>query len=455
MGSFNPPPELVDGMAAKSRGSISRDYLTSTAATVLASGLTFVSVPFSIHLIGPESHALLALWTALIVVVPLVDLGVSLAMQRAVLHVRTDTRKRVVLQTYLDAATVVFCILFVLSVFVGLPGSGIYAGLSDAEWFAFKGCLLLNLRMVYFQAALLVTGDHGRFGRLLIGLAVARGFVPPVAWYFFSDFVAVGVFLFGLGWWAESRLMKLLGLVYRCPSKLLRSFARVSGELRLVAALYASSAAAALLGSVDRLAGSSMLSAAAFTAYTSVFLLASCVNLIIQPFYRILVSRLSSQDAEANYHLILRLSIYQSYLALTVVGIVAIFGQRIFTVLLPQVTYDARLGVLFGLSLWAAGNGWLRAYETMMLRVPLLQCGLVLAALSIYAVVLLVADSLSALHLASVWVIHGCIQTFVLPLVEARHRTIERYGGWILRVVILPLSTVGVGSWLISHIVNG
>lgn len=420
-----------------------RRLIWAVTGGAFASLIAFIASPLSVGLLGELKFAQLSLWIILVTFVQVLDFGFSQNTTRKCTNVNTSSEKTAIVHENNSIFLLLICVLAPLSLFVPKPISPTYETITETDWIIFKLSIILNLKIIYNQCALIIHNRQIDFIIFQNAIVFVRFIVPIFVYYMSNDFTVVLIYF----------LVSTLVIIYVTDLRLgLRWHASLGVTMAILSFrdqikpsfyLYTSGALAIILGVLDRVLGSYLFNVDGFAEYVATFTLASAVNIVVLPFYRFFVGGLRASNRVYNQKNALRISAIQSYACLLAVGFICLYGVQVIQMLGLAFPINVSTLIIFTLSFWGAANGWIIAAEIMLHSRPTLQAKLIAVTMGLYFAYLVFRRDHQAVDLAMIWVIHGVIQTFVCPLWMSDKFRLSRYTYWLRHVVLTPSFVVG------------
>ena len=426
------------------RGNNTKRLIFALAGGAVASLIAFLASPLSVQLLGERKFAQLSIWILLVTFVQILDFGFSQMTMRRCTHASQYTEKQQIIVENNSIFLLLICILAPLSLLIPKPDSAIYITITEAQWIMFKISIILNLKVVYNQTALVISNRQNEFTILQNAIVFSRFVFPIFVYYLTESFTSVLVYFL------TSTLILILatdlrlGLKWRLSFDLASTASLARKDLKPALHLYTSGAFAITLGVADRIIASYIFDLSTFAQYIATFTLSSAVNIVVLPFYRFFIGSIRTFSREYNQKNAMRISAVQSYACLLAVGFICLYGIPVIEALGLVYPVDLSLLVIFTLSLWGAANGWIIAAEIMLHSRPTFQAKMIAVTIILYVLYLLVIEDPKPLDLAMIWAIHGVVQTFVCPLWISEKFRLARYARWLAQVVLKPSLAVGV-----------
>jgi O-antigen/teichoic acid export membrane protein len=420
------------------------------SGSIIASGVTFISVPLAIHYLGEEKFSQLSLWAIFLVLARILDFGIC---QSTIKHSSSKTLiidKIFSIQESNKAIMVILLMLLPFSLLIPKPQSQIYNSVDFVDWTILKIAAILNLKVMFNQSAITILNRQLYYTLCQIILAFVYFILPIFIYLFCNDFTVVNLYFLISSVFFIILTDILIGInslsFYR-----LRDISKiVSDKLAGSLLLYFSAIVSILLSVLDRFIASNFLSSFDYTEYFGNFALASAVNIVILPFYRLFIAKMRYGYYGYNRKYSLRITNIQSYICLITIACLLMYSEYAFRIMGINFKVDLELLSVISISLWGAANGWILATDIMMNRKPTIQAWLILLAMSLYAFYLAIQSSISNIDLAMVWVIHGLIQTFICPIWLKESFSWRSYVLWLKYVVFIPGLAVG-SIFLVSY----
>lgn len=426
------------------RGNNTKRLIFALAGGAIASLIAFLASPLSVQLLGERKFAQLSIWILLVTFVQILDFGFSQITTQRCTHATQYTEKQQIILENNSIFLLLICILAPLSLLIPKPVSPTYITITEAQWIIFKISIILNLKVVYNQNALVIRNYQNDFTILQNVVVFSRFILPIFVYYMTENFTSV-LFCF----LASTVIIILttdlrLGLKWRLSFDLASTTSIVRRDFKRALHLYTSGAFAITLGVADRIIASYIFDLSTFAQYVATFTLASAVNIVVLPFYRFFIGGIRSFSREYNRKNAMRISAVQSYACLLAVCFICLYGIQVIEALGLLYPLDLKLLVIFTFSLWGAANGWIIAAEIMLHSRPAFQAKLIAVTMILYGLYLLVIEDPKPLDLAMIWAIHGVVQTLVCPLWISEKFRLARYTRWLAQVVLKPSLAVGV-----------
>jgi O-antigen/teichoic acid export membrane protein len=447
---------LLDRVAALPSSQLARN-VGANALAVGWNGLLIVLVtPWYVSILGMEGYGLVGFWVLLQVVVSLLDLGMGATLVREFASVQGipdgNRRRRDLLRTlewvYWPLAACLAVLLFAASGWIAGAWLKLQTLSSDQVarsigWMALA--LGMQLPGALYSSGLVGLQKQGRLAFLQIagnslrhggGLAVLLWRGDPAS-YFLVQALASGVQTVA----THATLSQVLSDADKARPAFRAALLREAW--RFSAGMATTTAAAVLLGNVDRLFLSTMLPAAELGRYTVAWAATGLLQLGIQPFYRAYFPRFTELLALGD-HVTLRQEYYEGcrIVARVVIPTALIgwmFAPEIFRAWVgnaDRTTVVAFRLLLVGVAcaglMWLPvglqhAHGWTRLHAVMIIG------ALAIGAASLWWTI----RYWGAVGATSVWLLHG-ISNLTIGLWLMHRRLLPGELGRWWRVVVLP-----------------
>lgn len=414
------------------------------AGSALASLITFAASPLALQILDETQFAHLAIWAIFLIFVQILDFGYSqLTIKMCSKELECGNKIRVIEGNNHIIYLFLIASIFVI-IFVPKPSGEVYKSFGLLQWVLFKISIILNLKIIFNQSSMIVLNKQSEYTINQIYLAFSR-FILPIFVYFYSQSLnAVLVYYIIITSIFIVYTDRVVGINTLKSIDLRKSFIILRESFSSSFALYSSASIAILLSVMDRMIASKLLYTKDFVLYAATFSLASAVNIVVLPFYRIFIGRMYPHGRAYNQKNALRISSIQSYVCLFSITFLCLYSDFIIDSFDINYPIDFKMLVMLSLSLWGAANGWIIASEIMLSVKATFQAYLILCAIIFYAVYILFQSHISIYDISIIWVIHGVIQTFICPVWISSHNIRKRYIIWIYSVVIFPIFVIGV-----------
>lgn len=424
------------------------------AGSILSSAITFVSVPIAIHFIGDVKFAQLSLWALFLILAQVLDFGLSQLTIKHCSAFSSQTQKLRVLNENNRVLILIVFLLVIFSVVVPRPPGSVYDSISEWEWALLKISAVLNIKVAFNQSALAVLNRQLSYTTWQIVLSLCR-FILPILMFVISDNFLIVTLYFLI----STCILIVAGDIFVGINYLQTRFSLqdvriAAGKLANSLLLYLSACIAIVLSILDRFIASNIFDSSDYTFYFANFALASAVNIVVLPFYRIFVGKMRHGFDAYNWKHSLRITNVQSYICLFTIASLLLYSEYLISVIGFQFTVDVYLVATISISLWGAANGWIIATEIMMNRRPAMQAWLILSAMLCYAIYLALQADISVLDLSMIWVFHGLIQTLICPLWGRQKFSIQFYYIWLKYAVFIPFMMI-FPMYLLADLISG
>lgn len=405
---------------------------------VIASGMTFISVPLGIHFLGAEKFVQLSLWALFLIIAQIFDFGLGQSTIRQCSTTSILTEKTALIQENSKILLLIIGLLIVLVLLVPKPEGAAYDNISFTDWSILKVAMILNVKVIFNQSVFAILNKQLYYTIFQVLMAVARFIVPIFIYYYFLDFTVVTLYLL-----ISSIIVIIVtdihvGIKSFDALRFSDLFQAFMKNVRWSFLLYLSTMISISLAVLDRFIASFLLDSNDYATYFGTFALASAVNIAILPFYRIFIASLKNGYAGFNRNNALRITNIQSYICLVTIAFLILYSDIFFQIIGMNFEADKNLLIIISMSLWGAANGWILATDIMLSRKPTIQAWLILSAITSYLLYLSVQSTVSTQDLSIVWVVHGLIQTFICPIWMKESFSWKSYMIWIKHVVLIP-----------------
>jgi hypothetical protein len=433
-------------MAMNLLQSASYRLLIALAGSALASFIIFAASPLALQMLDEAQYAHLAVWAIFLIFVQVLDIGYSqLTIKMCSNEASFDKKIEIIINNnnviYL---LIIFAIIF--TIVVPKPSGDVYESINSMQWLVFKISIILNLKISYNQSSMIVLNKQFEYTVNQIYLSISR-FIAPIIVYYLTNSI-----YFVLSYYIFSTIIfiiytdRIIGINLLNSIKFKEAFFSIKNNFPLSISLYLSSAIAIILSVMDRLIASKILEMNNFVLYSATFSLASAVNIIVLPFYRVFVGRISSFNRIFNQKNALRISLVQSYVCLFIVSFIFLYSTYIISFLNIKYPIDIYLLLIISISFWGAANGWIIATEIILSESAGFQAYLIFSAMVLYCIYLFFQKSISIYDVSTIWIFHGFIQTFICPIWISKYNIAKKYLIWVRYVVIIPFIVVAFVS---------
>lgn len=424
--------------------SASYRLLFALAGSVLASFITFAASPLALQILTEAQFAHLAIWAIFLIFVQLLDFGYS-QLTIKMCSQEKDLKSKIKIIENNNQIIFIFLLASIfIGIFIPIPIGGIYDSFNSTEWELFKISIILNLKIVFNQNAMIAINSQFDYVKNQIYIAAFR-FIFPIFLYFYSNKLEI-VFIYHIITTIIFIIYtdRIIGIDTRNSIQLKKSINALKSGFSYSFAFYISASMAIFLSVFDRIIASKLLETNDFVLYAATFSLAAAVNIVVLPFYRIFVGRMGAIGRIYNQKNALRISSIQSYICLFSITFLCLYSEYLISIFGINYPIDFTMLVIISLSLWGAANGWIIATEILLSVKPTLQGYLILSALIFYTIYLLFQQDVTIYDISIVWVFHGLIQTFICPIWMSSYQAKKRYKIWIYLVVFFPLFVTGL-----------
>lgn len=426
------------------RQSASYRLFIALVGSALASFITFAASPLALQILDETQFAHLAIWAIFLIFVQLLDFGYSQLTIKICNQEKENKNKIRVIE---DNNNVVYLFLIawlLIFIFIPKPNGEVYDSFDFYQWVLFKISIILNLKIIFNQSSMIVLNKQFEYTVNQVIMSIFR-FIIPIFVYFYSNSIDIVLFYYIV----KAVLFivytdRVVGIRTLNSINIGKSIRILKGGFSASLALYSSASVAILLSVMDRMIASKLLDATDFVLYAATFSLASAVNIVVLPFYRIFVGRMVSLGRVYNQKNALRISMIQSYVCLFTIAFLCLYSEYIIYIIDIKYPIDFKLLVIISLSLWGAANGWIIATEIVLSAKATFQAYLILCAMIFYNLYLIFQRNISIYDISIIWAFHGFVQTFICPIWMSSYSSRKRYVIWIYSVVIFPLFVVGV-----------
>jgi hypothetical protein len=416
-----------------------RNFIYLSLGTVISTLITFISVPLALNYISNINYSVITLWSLYLIFVQLLDFGICQFVSRKCTFHNDYNRKLIVAKKYNSIIIILMFIALFISIVVPKFESEVYNSLDIISWTLFKISVIVNLKIIYNQAVLNILNRQFLYSIMQIILSLFRYILPiflyiigfdvleVVIYYLISSLIILLFTDYSIGF--NYSLLSKNKIIFYLNNEIIKN-----NSMRI---LYYPAVLATILNLSDRIIASNSLSVKSFITYSSTFTLASSVNIIVQPFYKLLIANLKGNCNYENNKLIYNLTLLQSYYIIFVGTSIYILSEFIFQYFFIGLEPNKTLLLFLLFSFWGAANGWLLATEIGFYKNSYIQIFSILSAILLFFV-LISFNELDVFILCSIWIIHALIQMFVIPIFIGKKFNFNIYLKWILSINIYP-----------------
>lgn len=441
--------------------SITNLFWNSMNGIVLAI-LSFIFTPAYSRLVGVENYGLINVWMISLVVASVFDFGMNLTINNIISNKSIEKSEKNKGFVYLEKK-IIFRILiffsfsgFLLSIFYFIDFiSYIYFVISI--FIALSA--YMQLAFQFYVNVYLGLQLHKKINTLNIIVNCSKYIIGFIILYFFNTLLYFFIFQATLSlfqfFFLRSLTRNHLGISKNYT--LVKHDYSLNDELkRYTKNLTILSFASITLGHLDRIWALIVDDLEFYGYYAIAFTGASCLQLIIQPFYKTYFSKYSSY-AKSNYNELLILFHSSSIICNGVLTIISvnlfIYSEFLLKLWLGDIyTESIQLNfllIVFGITL--SGFYWLPAAFMQSQRKPEFHNKMILYSIFFSFIVLIIVKITNLFNSpAYVWLVHGII----LLIFESIHLH-KKYNGfkfkyWIVNGIIIPLTITIIIGYLIS-----
>lgn len=430
--------------------------MVNSFGVIATSAITFFTVPIYTATLGVDYYSLYATWFFAIVLLQFVDLGYS----TTIIHFGNDNSDNATSfysKVLAFELIILFFILFIGSLFVfyKMPKIGIYEKIGneigDYALFLFFFPILVGNLIKYYSFAFLAQGKFFIYNISIVAFEVFKqigGFLIiyfTLSWFWFFIYQTIVSICFYL-------VLKVgFKSIFHCDSivKLKTIFFNLNKSFSFTKVIFFSSVLGAIMSSFDRAILSITFDENEIAFYSACFIVASIINMAIQPFHRLSLPLFVKLFNEGNLELLGKvltsLCMILSMAALSMGVMMFLYAEQYMPYLLSSPVNQAvsQIILLLTISFWFIACGWLPANLLQVSGYPSFQMRNMLIALMLGGMISIFLASKQLLWgVTSVWIVHGCIQLFVVPVLSNRKCACFSISNWYTKVVIFPLISI-------------
>lgn len=443
--------------------SISNLFWNSMNGIVLAI-LSFIFTPVYSRLVGVENYGLINVWMISLVVASVFDFGINLTINNIISDNSIEKSEKNKGFLYLEKK-IIFRILIFFSFSVFSLGILYLNDFISYEYFLISIFITLSAFMQlvfqFYVNVYLGLQLHKKINFLNITLNCSKYIIGFILLYFFNNLLYFFIFQVILSlfqfFFLRSLTRSHLGISKNFI--LLKHDYKLNNELkRFTKNLTILSFASIILGHLDRIWALIIDDLEFYGYYAIAFTGASCLQLIIQPFYKTYFSKYSSY-CKSNYDELLILFHSSSIIcngALTIISVnLFIYSEFLLRLWLVDLYTDNILLnfllIITGLTL--SGYFWLPAAFMQSQKKPEFHNKMIIYSIFFSFLLLVISNFLNLFNSpAIVWIVHGLI-LFVFESIHLHNK----YRGfklisWLLNGIFIPFIMALVISYSISLI---
>lgn len=431
---------------------LSKGLVINSVGVILTSFITFITVPLFTNLVGIEEYAIFTIWLVSINLFQCLDLGLSTTLIQSKKKSGYTCNNYYIAKSF-ELVLFFFSVLFffALSVF-NLPEGNVYERIiedcGEGALFLFFTPILLNNFVKFYSHGMLSHFEMRTYNTFIVVNEFSKQIIGFLVYWYFRDwfyfFIYQCVASFCLAWFAKMVFYSPFNNKGRLNLRYLKAIVIKNYKFTLI--IFFSSLAGGALSGIDRFTLSANLSLSSTGLYASCFVVASVINMVVQPFHKVsmplfvqLIKEKNELLSQKFFSLSSLLSIITVYLAFFLYYFSPLY---IDIIVVDKTLHDlaGRIILMLGLSFWLISCGWLSSNLLQAKGVPSIQLWNIIMAVVIGGLISTYYISKGYVIAATlIWLVHGVIQCTVLPINLSKRIKGVTLFAWYKNVLFNPL----------------
>lgn len=429
-----------------------KNLIINSAGVLLTSSIAFLMIPAYTSAFGIEDYAIYVTWIFVIALCQFLDFGYSTTIIKfsgdkeggGTFLQKVASYEVIIILSIILLTTLSFCFKF--------PVTGVYADISEelgqfAVTLFFLPVFMSNL-VKFYSFAFLAKGHFYLYNFSIVSTEIFRqvgGFLVLKffsSWTVFFYYQIITVFVMYILF--RMTLSIVCNDSYSYLYKNIKT--NFSNSLEFTKVIFFSALLGAVMSTFDRAVLTLNFSKSEVAVYSACFIVASIINMVIQPFHRLTLPLFINLYNENNFKKIeeylISLSSLLSLSTLLLGGFMVLFAEEYMSFLIvTEHSIDASsIITILSLSFWFVACGWLPANLLQAVGKPNIQMKCIIVALFVGVPLSLYFSYKDILiGVAAIWFIHGLIQFLFVPIVSSKITGYFKVYNWVLSVVIVNL----------------
>jgi len=432
-----------------------KGLMVNSVGVVLTSLITFITVPLFTNSVGIEVYAIFAIWLVSLNLFQCLDFGLSTTLIHCKEKSGYNTNNYHIAQSF-ERLLFIFSFLFLLGLgLFNFPEGNVYKSITEdcgeGALFLFFIPILFNNLFKFYSHGMLSHSEMKTYNTFIVINEFSKQIIGFIIYWYFRDWMYFFVYQclssLCLAYFAKKCFYNPFTERTDVNLEFLKKITIKNYKFMLI--VFVSSLAGGVLSSIDRFTLSTSLSLSSTGLYASCFVIASVINMVVQPFHKISLPLFVQLVKESNKLLANKFFNLSSLLSILTVYL-AFFMYYYLSVYIDFIVDDRSLHniageiiLMLGLSFWLISCGWLSSNLLQAKGVPSIQLWNIIFAIIVGGIIsIYYVEQGYILAATLIWLVHGLIQCSVLPIKLAQKIKEISLFAWYKIVIFMPLSRV-------------